>query len=197
MNKTRADDHVRLILKNRPDEVFYIARIMLSVSVHLHGDIVMVFKSISKAGLYGTADPQIYGERDIGNIRLLNAILGVVGRTVIDHQDVRLTSLFQVADQWPYAVRLIVRGYDDESPQSGMGTYLLGRVAFPPIKPGIEATLHEQMIFPAAGGCQEQAHGCQRNMNMSYFNLRPRWPSSTCRPIGCFHDGSTAGTGSG
>ena len=87
---------------------------MLTVSIHLHGDVVPVVARPQITGLNRAADAEVHGvpkhdravrRRDGGSL---------VIRTVVDDADIRTGQ--RVANRWQQrreAARLVVRGDDD------------------------------------------------------------------------------------
>ena len=61
-NKTAADGHIELIVYNWLTNFGQIAWVVLTVTVHLNGDIIVMLYGVQITGLYAAANAQVDGQ---------------------------------------------------------------------------------------------------------------------------------------
>jgi hypothetical protein len=88
---------------------------VLTVGINLHHRLVAVPLGVKEGGAHGTADSDVKREGNHGRTRLLSERGGVISRTVVDHEDVRLRPvLTNFCDDVGYRPALIPRRDSDE-----------------------------------------------------------------------------------
>ena len=89
---------------------------MLSVSIHLHGNIVIVLVRIDISGLYGTANPHVNRQIQILEVLPFTEFQGRVRGAVIDHQIIILgRCLHHMVNHLHDILRLVVGWYDHQN----------------------------------------------------------------------------------
>lgn len=113
--KPRSNDQIDIILEQMVHEPADLGRSVLSVSVHLNGQVVPVQRGISVAGLHRPADAQIERQahdRNVGG----NLTNRVVGRTIIHHEHVELRQCpAQSQDDFADRCGFVEDGNDDQA----------------------------------------------------------------------------------
>ena len=85
--KARADHNVGLVKTRK--QLVEIGRIVLPIGVDLHQGLVALTLGIEKGGAHGPTNPNVEGQRDHRGPRARCYPGGVVGRAIIDYQNVR------------------------------------------------------------------------------------------------------------
>ena len=89
LEEAAAADHVGLAVRaQRSEHVLEVLGLVLTVAVDLGGDVVAVSERVLEAGLHRPPDPEVEGVADDRRVCGLGLGRGVVGRAVVDDQDV-------------------------------------------------------------------------------------------------------------
>jgi hypothetical protein len=95
-------------------------RVVLTVAVDLHRELVVVLLRVDIAGLHRAADAEVERQPHDHRARPLGAARRVVGGSVVDHQHVELGRVHaQPADDAGDGARLVVGGHDGEAALGG------------------------------------------------------------------------------
>ena len=91
---------------------------MLPVAIDLNRRVEAGLKRVAESGLHRAADPEVEGQPDNTSAVLPRNERRVVGRAVVDHEDLDLrVEGFQLVDDVAHRVLLVEGRHDGEGPQ--------------------------------------------------------------------------------
>jgi len=115
LDETRADHHVAVATLEAREQRRDLVRRVLSIAVELDGDVVTVALCVQESRLHRSTDPEIEREVDEQRAGATRDAGGVVGRAVVDDDDIRGGIAFaNAADHRREGRFLVVRGNDEE-----------------------------------------------------------------------------------
>ena len=89
-DETAADTHIELSIQHRLDDFPQIGGVMLSVAIHLDGDIVSVARRIQIPALHTAADAKVDRQIQKGIAAAFQQGSAAVGGTVVDDQKIHV-----------------------------------------------------------------------------------------------------------
>ena len=113
--KSRTHDHVSIGLDQMIDQPTNLAGAVLTVAVHLNGNVIPMQSGVAKTGLHCAADTKIKWQADH---RCMSGHLakGVVRRAIVDDKHIKIRKRpLQAVGEFTNRLPFIERGHDDQA----------------------------------------------------------------------------------
>ncbi len=118
-----ARDDVRLVARERREELRQLGRVVLSVAVEAHGEVVALLERVAEPRLDGRADPEVEGKADDDRAGGGSSLGSPVTRAVVDDDDVDAgIELPDSRDDRADRLLLVEGGDDRDDPPAHAGT---------------------------------------------------------------------------
>ena len=126
LQKSRAGDHVERRLAFEPlEQRVDVARVMLTVAVDLHGDLVAALERIDVAALHRAADAEVERQPQHARAGVRRQRSGRVLRAIVDDQDVEIgRAAPDLADGARDDLTLVVCGNDGKETVHRAGVHV-------------------------------------------------------------------------